>query len=41
VCVNIVLDDELINRAFRYGKISTQSELIDLALCEFVENHQF
>ena len=36
---NIVLDDELVKKAFRYTKVSTKRELIYLALSEFVENH--
>ena len=37
---NIVIDDQLIERAFTYAQVSTKRELIDLALREFVENHQ-
>lgn len=36
---NIVLDDKLVKQAFRYAKVSTKKELIDLVLKEFVENH--
>ncbi len=37
---NIVLDERLVKEAFRYAGVSTKRELIDLALREFVENHQ-
>jgi len=37
---NVVLNDELVDQAFRYAKVSTKRELIDLALREFVENHK-
>jgi Arc/MetJ family transcription regulator len=37
---NIVLDDELIEEAFRYADVTTKRELVDLALREFVENHR-
>lgn len=36
---NIVLEDELIQRAFKYTNIKTKKELITLALKEFVKNH--
>lgn len=36
---NIVLDEKLLKEAFRYTKVSTKRELVDLALREFVENH--
>jgi Arc/MetJ family transcription regulator len=37
---NIVIDDELVNEAFRYAGVKTKRELVDLALREFVENHR-
>jgi Arc/MetJ family transcription regulator len=37
---NIVLDEQLVQEAFRYAHVSTKKELIDLALREFVENHR-
>jgi Arc/MetJ family transcription regulator len=37
---NIVLDEKLIKEAFRYTKVKTKKELIDLVLREFVENHR-
>ena len=37
---NIVLDDRLVNEAFRYTSAKTKKELINLALKEFIENHQ-
>jgi Arc/MetJ family transcription regulator len=37
---NIVLDDELVEEAFRYASVTTKRALVDLALREFVENHR-
>ena len=37
---NIVLNDKLVQEAFRYASVTTKRELIDLALREFVQNHQ-
>lgn len=37
---NIVLDEELVDEAFRYAGVRTKRELVDLALREFVENHR-
>ena len=37
---NIVLDEELVDEAFRYAGVKTKRELVDLALREFVENHR-
>ncbi len=37
---NIVLDDELVEEAFRYAGVATKQELVNLALREFVENHR-
>ena len=37
---NIVLDDALVEEAFRHSNAKTKRELVDLALREFVENHK-
>jgi Arc/MetJ family transcription regulator len=37
---NIVLDDELVEEAFRHSNAKTKRELVDMALREFVENHR-
>ncbi|MDQ3590778.1 MAG: type II toxin-antitoxin system VapB family antitoxin [Actinomycetota bacterium] len=37
---NIVLDDELVEEAFRHSNAKTKRELVDLALREFVANQQ-
>jgi Arc/MetJ family transcription regulator len=37
---NIVLDDDLLDEAFRYSKAHTKKEVINLALKEFVEHHR-
>lgn len=37
---NIVLDDELVEEAFRYAGVTTKRELVERALREFVENHR-
>lgn len=37
---NIVLDEKLVQEAFRYAYVSTKRELIDLALREFVQSHR-
>ena len=37
---NIVMDDELVEEAFRYADVRTKRELVDLALREFVENRR-
>jgi len=37
---NIVLDDELVEEAFRHTDAKTKRELVDVALREFVENHK-
>lgn len=37
---NIVLDDELVEEAFKYADVKTKRELVDLALREFVEAHR-
>ena len=35
---NIVLDDKLLEEAFRYSNARTKKEIVHLALKEFVEN---
>jgi Arc/MetJ family transcription regulator len=35
-----VLNDELVEEAFRHTDAKTKRELVDLALREFVENHK-
>ena len=35
---NIVLDDRLVQEAFKYANVHTKKELVHLALKEFVEN---
>ncbi len=37
---NIVLDDALVEEAFRHSSAKTKRELVDLALREFVENRK-
>jgi Arc/MetJ family transcription regulator len=37
---NIVLDDELVEEAFRHSNAKTKRELVDLALREFVANRK-
>ena len=37
---NIVIDDKLLQEAFKYTSFNTKKALIELALREFVENHQ-
>lgn len=37
---NIVIDDDLIQEAFKYVKVKTKKELVHIALEEFVENHR-
>ena len=37
---NILLDDTLIETAFKHTPVRTKKELVDLALREFVENHR-
>jgi Arc/MetJ family transcription regulator len=37
---NIVLDDELVEEAFRYSDAKTKRELVDRALREFVEKRK-
>lgn len=36
---NIVIDDELIEKAFKYSRTKTKKDLIHEALKKFVENH--
>jgi len=41
VRTNIVLDDELVNEAFKYAEnIQTKKDLINTALREFIQNHK-
>jgi len=37
---NIILNDQLVQEAFRYASVETKRELIDLALREFIANHK-
>ena len=37
---NIVIDDDLVEEAFKHSDAKTKRELVDLALREFVENHR-
>jgi Arc/MetJ family transcription regulator len=37
---NIVLDDDLVERAFKFSEAKTKKELIHQALREFVETHR-
>ncbi len=37
---NIVLDDDLVEAAFKYAKVKSKRELVDQALREFVEHHR-
>ena len=37
---NIVLNEKLVNKAFKYSKAKTKKELINEALEEYVANHQ-
>jgi Arc/MetJ family transcription regulator len=37
---NIVLDDELVEEAFRHSNVRTKRELVDLALRELVANRK-
>ncbi|MCL2763558.1 MAG: type II toxin-antitoxin system VapB family antitoxin [Treponema sp.] len=38
---NVVLNDELVNEAFRYSRaIATKRELIEVALKEYVDNRK-
>lgn len=36
---NIVLDEQLVAEAFKYAKVKTKRELVDLALREFIQHH--
>jgi len=40
VRTNIMLDDELVKKAFQYADVKTKRALIDLVLREFVEIRQ-
>ncbi len=37
---NIVLDDDLIEEAFKYAGVKTKKELIQIALQEYIDNHK-
>ena len=37
---NIVLDDNLVNEAFKYAEVKTKKELVQIALMEYIENHK-
>ncbi len=37
---NIVLDDMLVQEAFKFVSVKTKKELIQIALQEFIENHK-
>ena len=37
---NIVLDDELVEEAFKYTKVKTKKELVNLALKELIQNNK-
>jgi Arc/MetJ family transcription regulator len=37
---NIILDDNLVEEAFKYSGVNTKKELIHLALKEYVENRR-
>jgi Arc/MetJ family transcription regulator len=37
---NIVLDDDLVEEAFRHAPVNTKRELVDLALREFVASRK-
>ena len=37
---NIVLNETLVKRAFKYADVETKRDLIDLALREFVRQHE-
>ena len=37
---NIVLNDQLVEEAFLYAKVTTKRELVECALKEFIEHHK-
>ncbi|MGQ0594276.1 MAG: type II toxin-antitoxin system VapB family antitoxin [Gammaproteobacteria bacterium] len=37
---NIVLDERLVEEAMKYAPVKTKRQLVDLALREFVANHE-
>ena len=39
-CINIVLDDKLVEEAFKYSNARTKKDLIQEALMAFVENRR-
>ena len=40
VRTNIMLNEELVDEAFKYTHVSTKRELVEQALLEFVEQHR-
>ena len=36
---NIMINDSLLKRAFRFSNVKTKKELVNIALTEFVRNH--
>ena len=39
-CTNIVLDDRLVQEAFKYATVKTKRGLVDQALREFIDNRR-
>lgn len=37
---NIVLDDKLVQEAFKYTSVKSKRELVNIALREYIENHR-
>ena len=37
---NLVIDDKLVEQAFKYTNVKTKRDLVDLVLREFIINHQ-
>lgn len=37
---NIVLEDKLVQEAFKYTSVKSKKELVNLALREYIENHR-
>jgi Arc/MetJ family transcription regulator len=37
---NIVLDERLVEEAMKYARVKTKRELVDLALREYICNHE-
>jgi Arc/MetJ family transcription regulator len=36
---NVVLDDDLVDKAFKFAPVKTKKDLVNLALKEYVETH--